>query len=71
METAYEQPQPGAGAPVTLDGILALVAGCMTLAPGHAIIMRTPPARMKVGEALDMGIERIGVLRAPIVAEAL
>ncbi|HEU5294487.1 MAG TPA: fumarylacetoacetate hydrolase family protein [Burkholderiaceae bacterium] len=57
---------------------IALLAQCMTLDPGDAIIMgtpagvgqaRTPPVWMKPGDTIEIEIERIGVLRNPIVAE--
>jgi len=57
---------------------IALLAECMTLEPGDAIIMgtpagvgqaRTPPVWMKPGDVVEIEIERIGVLRNPIVAE--
>ncbi len=58
---------------------IALLADCMTLEPGDAIIMgtpagvgqaRTPPVWMKAGDTIEIEIEHIGVLRNPIVAEA-
>jgi 2-keto-4-pentenoate hydratase/2-oxohepta-3-ene-1,7-dioic acid hydratase in catechol pathway len=57
---------------------IVLLAQCMTLDPGDAIIMgtpagvgqaRTPPVWMKPGDTIEVEIERIGVLRNPIVAE--
>lgn len=57
---------------------IALLAECMTLEPGDAIIMgtpagvgqaRTPPVWMKPGDVIEIEIEKIGVLRNPIVAE--
>jgi len=57
---------------------IALLAQCMTLDPGDAIIMgtpagvgqaRTPPVWMKSGDTIEIEIEQIGVLRNPIVAE--
>ena len=57
---------------------VALLAECMTLEPGDAIIMgtpagvgqaRTPPVWMKPGDIIEIEIEQIGVLRNPIVAE--
>ena len=57
---------------------IALLAECMTLEPGDAIIMgtpagvgqaRTPPVWMKPGDTVDIEIEHIGLLRNPIVAE--
>lgn len=57
---------------------IALLAECLTLEPGDAIIMgtpagvgqaRTPPVWMKAGDVVEIEIEKIGVLRNPIVAE--
>lgn len=57
---------------------IALLAQCMTLEPGDAIIMgtpagvgqaRTPPVWMKAGDVIEIEIEGIGTLRNPIVAE--
>ena len=57
---------------------IALLAECMTLQPGDAIIMgtpagvgqaRTPPVWMKAGDSIEIEIEQIGMLRNPIVAE--
>ncbi len=57
---------------------IALLAECMTLEPGDAIIMgtpagvgqaRTPPVWMKAGDVIEIEIAQIGVLRNPIVAE--
>ena len=62
-----------------VDETIALLAECMTLEPGDAIIMgtpagvgqaRTPPVWMKAGDVIEIDIERVGVLRNPIVAEA-
>ena len=56
-----------------------LLAQCLTLEPGDAIIMgtpagvgqaRTPPVWMRAGDTIEIEIEKIGVLRNPIVAEA-
>jgi 2-keto-4-pentenoate hydratase/2-oxohepta-3-ene-1,7-dioic acid hydratase in catechol pathway len=61
-----------------VDETIALLAECMTLEPGDAIIMgtpagvgqaRTPPVWMKAGDVIEIEIEKIGVLRNPIVAE--
>ena len=58
---------------------IALLAECMTLEPGDAIIMgtpagvgqaRNPPVWMKAGDVVEIEIEHIGLLRNPIVAEA-
>jgi len=62
-----------------VDETIALLAECLTLEPGDAIIMgtpagvgqaRTPPVWMKAGDTVEIEIEHIGVLRNPIVAEA-
>ncbi len=62
-----------------VDETIELLAECMTLEPGDAIIMgtpagvgqaRTPPVWMKAGDVIEIEIEKIGVLRNPIVAEA-
>ena len=61
-----------------VDETIALLAECMTLEPGDAIIMgtpagvgqaRTPPVWMKAGDTIEIEIEKIGVLSNPIVAE--
>jgi acylpyruvate hydrolase len=61
-----------------VDETIELLAECMTLEPGDAIIMgtpagvgqaRTPPVWMKPGDVVEVEIEKIGVLRNPIVAE--
>ncbi|MBL8348615.1 MAG: fumarylacetoacetate hydrolase family protein, partial [Rubrivivax sp.] len=58
---------------------IVLLAECLTLEPGDAIIMgtpagvgqaRTPPVWMKAGDTVEIEIEKVGVLRNPIVAEA-
>ena len=57
---------------------IALLAECLTLEPGDAIVMgtpagvgqaRTPPVWMKAGDVIEIEVEKIGVLRNPIVAE--
>ena len=57
---------------------IALLADCMTLEPGDAIIMgtpagvgqaRTPPVWMQPGDVIEIEIESIGTLRNPVVAE--
>ncbi len=62
-----------------VDETIALLAECLTLEPGDAIIMgtpagvgqaRTPPVWMKAGDVIEIEIDSIGVLRNPIVAEA-
>lgn len=59
---------------------IALLAQCMTLEPGDVIVMgtpagvgqsRTPPVWMKAGDTVEVEIEKIGVLRNPVVAEAV
>jgi 2-keto-4-pentenoate hydratase/2-oxohepta-3-ene-1,7-dioic acid hydratase in catechol pathway len=61
-----------------VDETIALLAECLTLEPGDAIIMgtpagvgqaRTPPVWMQAGDVIEIEIEHIGVLRNPIVAE--
>lgn len=61
-----------------VDETIALLAECMTLEPGDVIVMgtpagvgqaRTPPVWMKAGDVIEIEIEKIGVLRNPIVAE--
>jgi 2-keto-4-pentenoate hydratase/2-oxohepta-3-ene-1,7-dioic acid hydratase in catechol pathway len=63
-----------------VDETIALLAECMTLEPGDAIIMgtpagvgqaRTPPVWMKAGDVIEIEIEHIGLLRNPIVAEGV
>jgi 2-keto-4-pentenoate hydratase/2-oxohepta-3-ene-1,7-dioic acid hydratase in catechol pathway len=50
----------------------------MTLEPGDMIATgtpsgvahaRTPPAWMKAGDTVEVEVERIGILRNPVVAE--
>ncbi len=62
-----------------VDETIELLAECMTLEPGDAIIMgtpagvgqaRTPPVWMKAGDVVEIEIEKVGVLRNPIVSEA-
>ena len=57
---------------------IALLAECLTLEPGDAIIMgtpagvgqaRTPPVWMKAGDVIEIEIAQIGVLRNPVVDE--
>ncbi|MGA8784547.1 MAG: fumarylacetoacetate hydrolase family protein [Polaromonas sp.] len=59
---------------------IALLAQCMTLEPGDAIIMgtpagvgqaRTPPVWMKAGDVMEIEIEGIGTLRNPIAVEGI
>jgi acylpyruvate hydrolase len=58
---------------------VSLLSGCCTLEPGDVIVMgtpagvgfvRKPPLWMKDGDVIEVEIERIGVLRNPIVDEA-
>ncbi len=58
---------------------IALLTECLTLEPGDVIAMgtpagvgqaRTPPVWMKGGDVIEIDIERVGVLRNPIVNEA-
>lgn len=62
-----------------VDETIALLAECMTLDPGDVIVMgtpggvgqsRNPPVWMQAGDVVEIDIERIGVLRNPIVDEA-
>ena len=57
---------------------IALLADVLTLEPGDVIVMgtpagvgqaRNPPVWMKVGDTIDIDIEKVGTLRNPIVAE--
>ena len=61
-----------------VDETIELLADCLTLEPGDVIVMgtpagvgqaRTPPVWMKAGDVIEIEIDRIGVLRNPIVAE--
>ena len=63
---------------VSVAETIALLAECMSFEAGDTIVMgtpagvgqaRTPPVWMKVGDAVEIEIERIGVLRNPITAE--
>jgi 2-keto-4-pentenoate hydratase/2-oxohepta-3-ene-1,7-dioic acid hydratase in catechol pathway len=56
-----------------------MLSACCTLEPGDVIVMgtpagvgfvRKPPLWMKEGDIIEVEIERIGVLRNPIVDEA-
>ena len=58
---------------------VSLLSGCCTLEPGDVIVMgtpagvgfvRKPPLWMKEGDVIEVEIERIGILRNPIVDEA-
>jgi acylpyruvate hydrolase len=58
---------------------IALLTECMTLEPGDVIIMgtpagvgqaRKPPVWMKNGDVVEIDIEKIGILKNQIVAEA-
>jgi 2-keto-4-pentenoate hydratase/2-oxohepta-3-ene-1,7-dioic acid hydratase in catechol pathway len=57
---------------------IGLLSECLTLDPGDVLVMgtpagvgfaRKPPVWMKPGDTIEVEIERIGVLRNPIVAE--
>jgi len=57
---------------------LRLLTECLTLEPGDVIVMgtpagvgqsRTPPKFMKAGDVVEIEIDRVGLLRNPIVAE--
>ena len=61
-----------------VDETIELLAECLTLEPGDVLVMgtpagvgqaRTPPVWMQAGDICEIEIERIGVLRNPIVAE--
>lgn len=61
-----------------VDETIMLLAQCMTLEPGDVIVMgtpagvgyaRTPPVWMKAGDTIEIEIEKVGVLRNPIVDE--
>ena len=43
----------------------------VTGTPGGVGYARTPPVWMKAGDTIEIEIEKIGVLRNPIVAEAV
>jgi acylpyruvate hydrolase len=58
---------------------VSLLSSCCTLEPGDVIVMgtpagvgfaRKPPLWMKEGDVIEVEIERLGVLRNPIVDEA-
>ncbi len=62
-----------------VDETLELLAECMTLEAGDVIVMgtppgvgqaRTPPVWMKPGDVCEIEIEKVGILRNPIAAEA-
>ena len=62
-----------------VDETIELLAQCLTLEPGDVVVMgtpagvghaRKPPVWMKAGDVIEVEIERVGVLRNPIVAEA-
>jgi acylpyruvate hydrolase len=57
---------------------ISLLSECLTLQPGDVLSMgtpagvgqaRTPPVWMKPGDTIEVEIDRIGVLRNPIIAE--
>lgn len=63
---------------VTVPRIIALLSEVMTLEPGDMIAMgtpegvgyaRKPPVFMQPGDVVEVQIEKIGVLRNPVVAE--
>ena len=56
---------------------ISLLSECVTLEPGDVIVMgtpagvgyaRTPPVWMKAGDVIEIEIERVGLLRNPVVA---
>jgi acylpyruvate hydrolase len=58
---------------------IALLTEVLTLEPGDVIVMgtpagvgqaRTPPVWMKAGDSFEVEIERIGILRNPVIDEA-
>ena len=63
---------------VTVAKAVATISEFMTLEPGDMIAMgtpqgvghaRTPPVWMKPGDTVEIEIEKIGILRNPVVAE--
>jgi 2-keto-4-pentenoate hydratase/2-oxohepta-3-ene-1,7-dioic acid hydratase in catechol pathway len=59
-----------------VDETIELLADCLTLEPGDVIVMgtpagvgqaRTPPVWMKAGDTIEIEIERVGLLRNPVV----
>lgn len=57
---------------------IALLSECLTLDAGDVLVMgtpagvgfaRTPPVWMKPGDTIEVEIERLGILRNPVVAE--
>jgi 2-keto-4-pentenoate hydratase/2-oxohepta-3-ene-1,7-dioic acid hydratase in catechol pathway len=61
-----------------VDETIELLAACMTLEPGDVIVMgtpagvgqaRTPPVWMQAGDTIEIEVERIGVLRNPVIDE--
>jgi 2-keto-4-pentenoate hydratase/2-oxohepta-3-ene-1,7-dioic acid hydratase in catechol pathway len=61
-----------------VDETIMLLAQCLTLEAGDVIVMgtpagvgqaRTPPVWMKAGDTIEIDIEKIGVLRNPVVSE--
>ncbi|MBV9438654.1 MAG: fumarylacetoacetate hydrolase family protein [Candidatus Eremiobacteraeota bacterium] len=62
-----------------VDETVALLTECMTLEPGDLLVMgtpggvghtRKPPVFMKAGDTIEVEIERIGILRNVVQAEA-
>jgi 2-keto-4-pentenoate hydratase/2-oxohepta-3-ene-1,7-dioic acid hydratase in catechol pathway len=62
-----------------VDELVAYVSGVCTLSPGDVIFTgtppgvgaaRTPPVWLKPGDVVEVDIERLGILRNPVVAEA-
>jgi len=56
---------------------ISLLSECVTLEPGDVIVMgtpagvgyaRTPPVWMQAGDVIEIEIERVGLLRNPVVA---
>ena len=63
----------------SVDKLIAYVSTVCTLAPGDLIftgtppgvgMARTPPVWLKPGDVTEVEIERLGLLRNPLVAEA-
>ena len=62
----------------SVDELIAYVSGVCTLAPGDVIftgtppgvgMARKPPVLLKPGDTVEVEIERVGILRNPVVAE--
>jgi 2-keto-4-pentenoate hydratase/2-oxohepta-3-ene-1,7-dioic acid hydratase in catechol pathway len=63
----------------TIAQLISYLSGVVALAPGDVIftgtppgvgVARKPPVYMKAGDVAEVEIEKIGVLRNPVVAEA-